>query len=313
MKKKFLALLLAALMVVTVLPITAFATSFKDPEVSDVSSAGYDVSGKYVLVVHFGEQITKDVVWTGTYNAWSTNVDDMKKFVALDGFPGWYVTEFEDESPSCQGKIVQFMNDGSFNAYYQAGDAEALVSMAKPGAKTMSVNTLTTGETMCTLPEKGVYIYDVQGFTYPVIDGTAKDANGSITVVKTARKNATVTVTVNPASGYQLKADSLVVSYNDGEDKTITPVQDEQEDNKYTFKMPAYPVIVTAEFEETSGGDVDCLSRLTTLLAVAVSTTIAVRSITGAAKLVVGVPMALVIAPQVLRVLSRLVFFPRFF
>ena len=59
--------------------------------------------------------------------------------------------------------------------------------------------------------------------------------------------------------------------------------------------------------------DSSILSKVTTLLAVAISTTIAVRSITGAAKLVIGVPMALVIAPQVLRMMSRFVFFPRFF
>ena len=58
--------------------------------------------------------------------------------------------------------------------------------------------------------------------------------------------------------------------------------------------------------------DNSVLSKVTKLLAVAVSTTIAVRSITGAVKLVVGVPAAMAIAPQVIRTLGRIVFRHRF-
>ena len=53
--------------------------------------------------------------------------------------------------------------------------------------------------------------------------------------------------------------------------------------------------------------------NVSTMLALAVSTAIAVRSITDAAKLVIGVPMVLTFAPQVLRALSRFMFFHRFF
>ena len=83
--------------------------------------------------------------------------------------------------------------------------------------------------------------------------------NGYLTIDKTtAPAGDPVTVTVTPSSGYQLKADSLKATYNDGsEDQTITPAQDEQDTTKYTFAMPAYAVTVTAEFEEMPAAEHD--------------------------------------------------------
>ena len=64
--------------------------------------------------------------------------------------------------------------------------------------------------------------------------------------------NQTVTVTVMPAEGYQLKADSLTASYKDenGAEKTADLTQDETDPMKYTFTMPCSNVTVKAEFEE---------------------------------------------------------------
>ena len=88
--------------------------------------------------------------------------------------------------------------------------------------------------------------------------------NGAVTAtvnneaVETAEEGADVTLTAAPNEGYRLKAGTLVVSYqipgeNAGETKTeqvvLTPV--EGEEGKYTFKMPAADVTVTAEFEQT--------------------------------------------------------------
>ena len=65
--------------------------------------------------------------------------------------------------------------------------------------------------------------------------------NGDITLDKTtALENDTVTVTVAPAVGYQLKAGTL----------TYTPEGDSaQPISSNTFTMPAKNVVVSAEFE----------------------------------------------------------------
>ncbi len=78
--------------------------------------------------------------------------------------------------------------------------------------------------------------------TYTVTDDTATGANGSISFDKTsAAEGDTVTVTVNPAEGYQLKT----LKYNDGEDHEITK---DDTTGDYQFTMPACAVTVTAEF-----------------------------------------------------------------
>ncbi len=83
---------------------------------------------------------------------------------------------------------------------------------------------------------------------YTVTNGTpesAKETNhGYITIDKTsAAEDETVTLTVAPSAGYQLKAGTLKV--NDGA-VTITC----KGIGKYEFTMPAYAVTVTAEFEQ---------------------------------------------------------------
>ena len=74
--------------------------------------------------------------------------------------------------------------------------------------------------------------------------------NGKVEANKTSAKaGATVTLTVTPSEGYQLKAGSLQATYNTSQTCELT--QDENDKTKYTFKMPAYDVTVTAEFESS--------------------------------------------------------------
>lgn len=92
--------------------------------------------------------------------------------------------------------------------------------------------------------------------------------NGKITADPTeAKAGDKVTLTVEPATGYELKVDSLVVSYEapaetetqaddtetpeapKTEPKTVKLTAGEKE-NTWTFEMPAYDVKVTAEFVE---------------------------------------------------------------
>ena len=61
-----------------------------------------------------------------------------------------------------------------------------------------------------------------------------------------AYEGDTVTVTVTPESGYQLKTLTAVTAGGD----PITTTQDATDKTKYTFTMPADAVTVTAEFEE---------------------------------------------------------------
>lgn len=86
---------------------------------------------------------------------------------------------------------------------------------------------------------------------YTVTNGTT-DMNGYITIDKAnAAKGETVTITVTPAEGYQLKKLTVLSAISIA--PPITPAQDAQDKTKYTFKMPSYPVRVTAVFEENSG------------------------------------------------------------
>ena len=62
---------------------------------------------------------------------------------------------------------------------------------------------------------------------------------------ETAVAGNTVTITVNPDENYRLKEGSLKATYNGSTELELTG-----EGNTYTFKMPAYAVTVSAEFEE---------------------------------------------------------------
>lgn len=87
------------------------------------------------------------------------------------------------------------------------------------------------------------------GGSYSITDGTAPSANGSISFDKTtAAEDDTITITVTPAEGYQLKKLTVLSAISMA--PPITPAQDASDKTKYTFKMPSYPVRVTAEFEE---------------------------------------------------------------
>ena len=71
----------------------------------------------------------------------------------------------------------------------------------------------------------------------------------------------TVTVSVVPDEGYQLQADSLTVSYKDGEEeKTVELTQDETDPTKYSFEMPKANVTLKAAFEAISDGTGSILS-----------------------------------------------------
>lgn len=134
-------------------------------------SSNYDCTNKYVVAVYFDLNIScsAGVVWAGTYNNWNTNPENMLKGVALDGdYAGWYVFEVGDndpsvESPDVMGKPVVLDEAGAFTWSYQPGVPSTWVNMGGDGSKTASMKDGYDGETDCTWPDKGAYIYKVTG------------------------------------------------------------------------------------------------------------------------------------------------------
>ena len=87
----------------------------------------------------------------------------------------------------------------------------------------------------------------IQATPHTVTKGTC--TNGDITIDKTsANTNETVTLTVNPASGYLLKRITITDTDNSTTLSTIGEDNWYSEENTVTFKMPSKNVTVTPEF-----------------------------------------------------------------
>lgn len=91
--------------------------------------------------------------------------------------------------------------------------------------------------------------------------GTITASLNSTTTASQSRcvEGETVTLTVTPDSGYQLKDNTLTVTYTDSTGTTHTVQTEYHADTTesslsetYTFTMPTGEVTVTAEFEQTS-------------------------------------------------------------
>ena len=99
------------------------------------------------------------------------------------------------------------------------------------------------------MPSANVTLYDQWAATYAVTAGTmtrvSGDASSTVNIDATpVTAGSTVTLTIAPKVGMQLKAGTLVVAYNDGSPKTAAL----SGSGPYTFTMPAYAVTVTATF-----------------------------------------------------------------
>ena len=124
--KKFYAFLAAALMSVSV-----FAS--KDVVPSDEVLADYYDEGKVCVCIFIpADMACYDAVLTGKFNGWSDDAANCAKFVAVEGYDGWYVASCEpvidDEHPEkgVQAKPVMLDGDGKFNWAYQAGAATVI-------------------------------------------------------------------------------------------------------------------------------------------------------------------------------------------
>ena len=87
--------------------------------------------------------------------------------------------------------------------------------------------------------------------TYTVTIGTLTNGTGSSISIATSPSIAgeTITLTIAPASGNQLKSGTLSATPDSGSTPTISGSS-----NTYTFTMPASNVTITAEFEAVAAG-----------------------------------------------------------
>ena len=101
---------------------------------SDADLASY-ATGTYTMCI-YNDGVCNGIVLNGTYAGWPNAADHatLLDFVAVEGFEGWYVVTWEDETDPAAGdgvqaKPIQLDGSGLFNWDYQLGpDAELVKS-----------------------------------------------------------------------------------------------------------------------------------------------------------------------------------------
>ena len=123
--KKLFAFVAAALF-----SVATFASREAVP--SDADLASY-ATGTYTMCI-YNDGACNGIVLNGTFGAnWSTSVEDLLKFVAVDGFEGWYVVSWNDTTGAAeadggvQAKPIQLDGSGNFNWDYQLGPDAVLI------------------------------------------------------------------------------------------------------------------------------------------------------------------------------------------
>ena len=128
--KKLFAFVAAALF-----SVATFASREAVP--SDADLAAY-ATKTYTMCI-YNDGACNDIVLNGTFTAptlganWSTSVEDLLKFVAVDGFEGWYVVSWNDTTGAAeadggvQAKPIQLDGSGNFNWDYQLGPDAVLI------------------------------------------------------------------------------------------------------------------------------------------------------------------------------------------
>ena len=160
--KKLFAFVAAALF-----SVATFASREAVP--SDADLAAY-ATKTYTMCI-YNDSACNDIVLNGTFTAptlganWSTSVEDLLKFVAVDGFEGWYVVSWNDTTGAAeadggvQAKPIQLDGSGNFNWDYQLGpDAELI----RGTADTLSANNGTEVDIKNIQP--GIVVIDVKSW-----------------------------------------------------------------------------------------------------------------------------------------------------
>ncbi len=125
MKKLF------AFVAVALMSVATFASREVVPSDDDLKSYA---TGTYTMCI-YNESACNGIVLNGTYAGWPNAADHatLLDFKKVDGFEGWYVVTWEDESGAAekdggvQAKPIQLDGSGLFNWDYQLGpDAELI-------------------------------------------------------------------------------------------------------------------------------------------------------------------------------------------
>ncbi len=112
---------------------------------SDANLESY-ATKTYTMCI-YNDGACNDIVLIGTYVGWSTSAE-LVKFQAVEGFEGWYVATWDDETDAAtkdggvQAKPVQLDGAGNFSWDYQlGGDAELIRGGSTDSSKpTMNPN-----------------------------------------------------------------------------------------------------------------------------------------------------------------------------
>ena len=134
MKKLF------AFVATALVSVATFASREVVPTDADLASYATET---YTMCI-YNDGACNGIVLNGTFTAptlganWSTSVEDLLKFVAVDGFSGWYVVSWNDTTGAAeadggvQAKPIQLDGSGNFNWDYQLGpDAELIRGTAE--------------------------------------------------------------------------------------------------------------------------------------------------------------------------------------
>ena len=185
--KKLFAFVAAALF-----SVATFASREAVP--SDADLASY-ATGTYTMCI-YNDGACNGIVLNGTFTAptlganWSTSVEDLLKFVAVDGFEGWYVVSWNETTGAAeadggvQAKPIQLDGSGNFNWDYQLGpDAELIRGTATlvPGNNGKEVDIKEIGAGIVVIDVKSwknnpcTAIYHVYNITFISPDCNAED------------------------------------------------------------------------------------------------------------------------------------------
>ncbi len=123
--KKIFAILTAMLF-----SVVTFAS--RDVVPSDEVLAEYQGAGNLVVCIYVPDSLTcgDKIIFTGTYNGWTLDLDKCESFVQVEGYDGWWVVSVTDETDptatdGLQGKPFLVLN-GETSWNYQIGGGTLL-------------------------------------------------------------------------------------------------------------------------------------------------------------------------------------------
>ena len=141
----------------SVAPVDPLPVDSTIPTVSVLQTAGYNPTENIVFCAKFGGNVCNGVVFTGTYNNWSSDPDSCRKMTPLPGFEGWYAVEVP-YTESAGGKPIALSSEGEFSWDYQPGDVTAWIHK---GGEEAFIHTVYADEAEVNYLVPGAYIYEI--------------------------------------------------------------------------------------------------------------------------------------------------------